>query len=282
MYEIQQTRKQIAQALTALYPEEEAEALARILLEEAYQLPYPKLVLTSHKGNEKEPMLREWIARLLQHEPIQYILGKVEFHGMTLKVSKGGLIPRPETELLCQILLDEGWLRPEMIAADLCTGSGAIALFLARYTKQVEAVELSDLALDVAKENIMTLGAGTHIALRRADLLDATFTPLYKVYDLVVSNPPYVLPSEAPSMPPHVREREPEMALFVPEAEPLIFYKAILRHYHAHLREGGRFAFEINPLVAQELEQLFGAQGYKTLLLQDYAGRDRFLIAERK
>lgn len=270
MSDIQSIKRWLSQELTTYYPEAEAEQMARQLLEEACGMPYPLLVVHNYKVTQKIDVLKGWLGRLLNHEPLQYVLGFTHFGGMKLHVRPGVLIPRPETEELCQLLLDEGYLFPGAVVADICSGSGAIALFMAKAGAKVEAVELSPLALEVAKENIARQDGD--IVLREGDILQ-NFSPLYDEYDLVVSNPPYVLEHERKGILPHVLEQEPGMALFVPDEDPLLFYRRIKELYRTKV-----FAFEINPLCVEELRQLFSDR--KLRFIKDFRGNVRFLIVE--
>ncbi|MBR8770333.1 N5-glutamine methyltransferase family protein [Porphyromonas levii] len=268
MSDVQSTKRWLSQELSTYYPEAEAEQIARQLLEEACGKPYPLLVVSDYKVTQKINVLKGWLARLLGHEPIQYVLGHTFFGGMELVVCPGVLIPRPETEELCQLLLERGYLFSGAVTADICTGSGAIAVFMARAGAKVEAVELSPMALEVAKENIIHQGGV--VTLREADILH-DYTPMYDAYDLVVSNPPYVLERERNEILPHVLEQEPSMALFVPDEDPLLFYRRIKELYHAKV-----FAFEINPLCVAELQELFADKEVE--FIKDFRGNIRFLI----
>ncbi len=270
MSDIRSTKRWLSRELSTYYPEAEAEQIARQLLEEACGMPYPLLVVSDYKVTQKIDVLRGWLIRLLKYEPLQYVLGRTYFGGMELNVRQGVLIPRPETEQLCQLLLERDYLFPGAVAADICTGSGAIALFMARAGANVEAVEISPLALEVAKENIIR--QGVDIALREADVLK-DFAPMYSEYDLVVSNPPYVLEREREGILPHVLGQEPDMALFVPDDNPLLFYQRIKELYHAKI-----FAFEINPLCVEELRQLFCDRELD--FVEDFRGNIRFLIVK--
>lgn len=282
MSEIQKYKHSLSQRLSGYYPDAEAEQMARLLLEEAYGMPYPRLALSDDKVSEKCAKVEEWMAELLQLLPIQYVLGYSTFQGMKLMVRQGVLIPRGETEQLCQLIEDKGYLNANMTTADLCTGSGAIALFLAQKGCKVEAVDVSHEALSVAEENFRIYDIDQRIFLREENLLSSYFKPHYPLYDLVVSNPPYVLESEREGIKPHVLSNEPALALFVPDDHALKFYEAILCHYHGALVEGGRFAFEINPLVVDELVGLFSDSGYEVEVEKDYLGRQRFLFAQKK
>ena len=278
--ELQSLRRQLADRLEGYYPREQAEALARTLIEEAGGKPYPRLVLEEYKITEKSLFLiDEQAERLLRHEPLQQILGYEEFGGLRLKVTRDTLIPRPETEELCGIIQERGLVPPGGRLLDIGTGSGAIALFLKSQnpSARVTAIDLSPEALRVAEEN--GRGLGLEVDFRQMDLFR------YKrmgPFDLVVSNPPYILPSEKPRMKPHVLVYEPPEALFVPEEDPLIYYRAILEKVSPDLKRGGFFAFEVNPLTIDPLADMYRGEGFDVRALRDFSGRDRFLFARKK
>lgn len=270
MNEIQTTKQTLANKLSSYYSHSEAEHIACVLLEEAFGHPYPMLVIGDYKVNEKLPLLQQWVTRLIAHEPLQYVLGHTDFCGIDIKVRTGALIPRPETEQLCDLLRSRGYLFDGAIVADVCTGSGAIALFMAMCGATVEAIELSPIALSVSRENFDIHAVS--VDLRAEDILSDDFTPKYTRYDLVVSNPPYILRQERDEMMPHVVEQEPDMALFVPDDDPLIFYRRIKELYQT----SRVLAFEINPLCVKELKSLFSDR--KVEFLQDFNHKTRYLI----
>lgn len=174
--------------------------------------------------------------------PVQYALGRARFYGMDLAVGPGVLIPRPETAELVDIIADRYSSRRDLRIIDLGTGSGAIAIALARTLPfaDITAIDISDQALAFARQNANEQRAG--IRIEKADIL--TYRPT-EYFDIVVSNPPYVLSSERAEMAPRVLDHEPELALFVPDGDPLRFYSAILRNFAG---KAGAFYFEINPL----------------------------------
>ncbi len=202
--------------------------------------------------------------RVAAGEPVQYALGRARFYGMDLAVAPGVLIPRPETAELVDIIADRYGSRRDLRVIDLGTGSGAIAIALARTLKfaDITAVDISPQALNIARRNAEEQRA--RIRFVQADML--SFRPEGR-YDIVVSNPPYVLESERVEMEPRVLDHEPELALFVPDADPLRFYSAILRNFAGH---AGAFYFEINPLEASAYK---GAE-----IVRDSFGKLRFAI----
>lgn len=275
--EIQRLRRRLAAELGSYYTDpHEAASLARRLLEEVTGRDYPTLILSDYKPTQKECAAVEGMTRrLLAHEPLQYILGRADFGEVTLKTDPGVLIPRPDTALLCDRLEELGLLDGVTRAADLGTGSGAIALLLAHRHPElsVTAVDVSPAALRLARANARELELEERVRVVAGDLLDPAFR-LPEPSELVVSNPPYILERERPTLMPHVAEREPERALFVPDDDPLLFYRALLDHCPAP-----RYAVEINPLVADPLRELFEQQGYLSRFGEGLRGERRYLFA---
>lgn len=223
----------------------------------------------------------EVIERLLRHEPIQYITGYTTFYGLKLAVDRSVLIPRPETTELVEMIVEEWRDKSDLRVADLCSGSGCIALALARNLpfSRVTAVELSDSAIEVIRENARSLKCNINIV--RADVLKMAL-PYSPQYDIIVSNPPYVLERERSEMEANVLDYEPEMALFVPDDDPLRFYKAINRYAAVALREGGKIYYELNPLEADGLAADMRSEGWGDVeITLDISRRKRFLSATR-
>jgi release factor glutamine methyltransferase len=208
---------------------------------------------------------------LLADEPIQQVLGTARFCGMMLRVTPDVLIPRPETEQLVDMIADRWRNVPDVRVLDVGTGSGCIAIALARALRfpQVTAVDISADALNVARRNAAEWKVA--IDLQQADALQLQ---LPGEWDVIVSNPPYIMQSEAAEMEPRVLRHEPHTALFVPDAEPMLFYDAIRAYAARHLSARGMLYFEINPLMAQQYR---GAD-----IVKDFCGRDRFAIYETK
>lgn len=222
----------------------------------------------------------EILKRLLNWEPIQYITGEAQFHGMNLQVAPGVLIPRPETEELVDIIIDENKGREDLRILDLCTGSGCIAIALARNLpfSQVTAIDISDEALKIANANAKNLKV--KIKFEKADIY--YYNPSSK-FDIIVSNPPYVMDHEAMIMSKNVLNFEPHEALFVRDEEPLVFYSRIIDIASQVLVEGGRLYLEINPLTAKELEKLVMDNKFNDVkIIRDSFGKNRFLRATFK
>ncbi|MDO4695677.1 HemK/PrmC family methyltransferase [Porphyromonas sp.] len=289
MIPIRSFKDDITRQLMPYYPQEEAEAISRRLLEEAFGQPYPMLVITPPKDTqfrEGQETILLWIGRLKRKEPLQYILSYTIFDGLSINVRPGVLIPRMETEELCQRIRDHFTSdKREIKAIDICTGSGCIALSLANSFSQakVEALDWSDEALSVAKDNFSSYPELSHrLTLIRADILSGSYKPDYDFYDIVVSNPPYVMDRERTEILPHVLDYEPSMALFVSDDDPLIFYKSILQYFSRRLAREGLLAFEINQSFGKETVALCEEYGLNAILEQDQYGRDRFVFATPK
>lgn len=227
----------------------------------------------------QEALLDRTIARLKKGEPLQYIEGKASFCGMDFVVDPNVLIPRPETaELVNWIVSDLHLHQPKIL--DLGTGSGCIAISLSKLIPQakVEACDISDGALNIARENNRT--NATNVDFFTFDMLQ-TKCPLPCSYDVLVSNPPYIKQSEAVDMERHVTEWEPHMALFVPDDDALRFYRAIAEiGQTAALHSGGHIYMEINQALGEETVSLFETYGYKEIeLRKDIFGNDRMVKA---
>lgn len=248
--------------LLAIYQHGEAVWLMRIILE--YLMGWTQVDVVIRAHDEFSPFMvgkvNAIVERLLHYEPIQYILGEARWYGMKLRVTPDTLIPRPETEQLVDEIVTDYGGTSDLRVLDLCTGSGCIAIALARNLPYavVEAVDISDAALDVARENAVALKA--QVGFSCADVLTLPADP--DTYDVIVSNPPYITMAEQSSMSPTVTSYEPHSALFVADDEPLLFYKAIARFAIGSLRRGGKLYFEINPLFASRLKEYLEAQGW--------------------
>lgn len=260
----------------------EGRALYRMVMEECFGLTHTDILLgkDSEISEEQQHRLNEITARLLKNEPIQYILGQAKFYGRLFEVRPGVLIPRPETEVLidaalfvCTSLFSAN---PSPQVLDIGTGSGCIAVTLALSGCQVTAMDISDTALDVASENARRLGCD--IEFVQDNILLPAKSP--KRWDIIVSNPPYVCMSEALKMEPNVLMHEPPKALFVPDTDPLIFYRAIAAYAMSHLQNNGWLIMEINRAFPEETSQLLTAFGFADVsVIPDQYGNPRIVSA---
>ncbi len=268
--------------LSAHYPPGEAQALTRIVVEEL--LHYEPVDVVLHKDSIISPFMQEKIdkvvERLLNDEPVQYIFGKARFCGLEIKVTPDVLIPRPETQELVDCIVKEWGDRSDLSVLDVCTGSGCIAVALARGLKwtDVTAIDISEAALGVARDNVTQLKV--NVTLRQGDAL-AMESPAEPLWDIIVSNPPYIAENEKRDMEQNVLRYEPHLALFVPDNDPLRFYKAIGRYAAASLRAGGELYFEINPLYRDALVAMLEGEGLVDVeSWADAEGRQRFVRAK--
>lgn len=275
----------IVNRITA-YPPKETQAITFMLLEHYLRLRnVDVLVDRPIATTEAQPDWDLIIDRLNHNEPVQHIIGSAEFCGLVFQVSSSVLIPRPETEELVQLVTRE-YAEPDEKPSilDIGTGSGCIAIVLARFLPHatVHAWDVSEEALDVARENARQLLADVNFA--KQDMLNVTFplTNSPEKFDCIVSNPPYVTYSEADHMQPNVLRFEPHQALFVEDQDPLLFYKAIADFGQHHLLSGGKCFVEINEHFGQETKKVFEERSYKSVvLLKDIHGKDRFVRAEK-
>lgn len=283
------TFTQLWHLITPPYDPAEAKTVMRLVLETLFGMTMTDVYSgkVSELSADEEAILREITCRLQNNEPVQYVLGQSWFCSRRFKVAPGVLIPRPETEDLCQWIIadSEGGGRFRLL--DIGTGSGCIAITLALDISgsAVEAWDLSDTALAIAADNSRLHGA--NVKFRKRDILDyGSFIDEHSPgakYDVIVSNPPYVCYSERNKMDENVLGYEPHEALFVPDNDPLRFYCAIASFARAALAAGGSLYFEINPLYAAELEAMLAAKGYSNITFRsDRFGRCRMVKATRK
>lgn len=268
--------------LSTRYDSGEARWMTRIIFEKIMGYSQVDTAIKSDQPISEfmQKKINETLSRLLSGEPIQYVFGETEFYGISLKVSPGVLIPRPETEELVEMIVKDANSRSDLRVLDVCTGSGCIAIALARNLKfpQIEAIDISDDALSVAKENLER--TRTSVTLRKADAL--ALKPDSKQFDIIVSNPPYIAGSERASMDSNVVDHEPAMALFVPDDDPLRFYIAIASYATQTLSDGGRLYFELNPLFAEALASRLTTDGWNDVRLhRDMQAKIRFLSATK-
>ena len=264
--------------LTARFAKDEAQAMARILIEDLLHLSLPHVLagIMPPLSVQEGLLVKQAVSRLLNNEPIQYVIGSTTFCGNTFCVNLSVLIPRPETEQLVDMATDIAELPEHVSIMDACTGSGCIAISIKKKRPdwEVYACDISAEALQTARENAKANGAEVHFT--HTDVLSDKL--LTGPFDIMVSNPPYVMDKEKSSMEPHVLKREPHLALFVTDDEPLIFYRALAQWGQRSLSSEGWMLAEINPLLSQETKALFEAQQYRDCtIINDNYGKERFI-----
>ena len=276
----------LATALTALYPVHEAEAIAALVWQQLLQLEALPFRMAAREAVAPEVLAQipAMQARLLAHEPVQYVLGAAHFAGMTLEVTPATLIPRPETEELVQLIEREQAGRSGRRVLDVGTGSGCLALALARALPKAEvlAVDISAEALAVARRNAAAWAPA--VAFQQVDILQEFPTGLAPgSLDVLVSNPPYVRESERADMRENVLAWEPATALFVPDNDPLIFYRRLAEIGAQLLAADGVVYLEINEALGPETAALFIAQGFADVrVVADMFGKPRMVRAARR
>ena len=272
-----------ASDLEALYPAPEARSIVSMLLQERLGVQNYTWITEPQReiGPAAQSGLDADMKRLVAGEPIQYVLGKAEFYGRTFRVTPDVLIPRPETEELVEAVLKEvSTAGGRYSVLDLCTGSGCIAWTLALEISDSVSigVDISDGALEVARSQSEAAGlpAKERVSFRQADVL-APDLPLEGPFDIITANPPYVLESERSEMRRNVLDYEPGLALFVPDGDPLRFYRAIARHARVLLAAGGFGIFEANARFCGAVAELLSPLFADICILKDISGRDRFV-----
>ena len=268
----------IEEGLANVYSDGEIKALTRIIATEllgvAQMAFYLKddIVLTA----EQEALLDNAIERLKKQEPIQYILGYSDFCDLRFKVTPATLIPRPETSELVEWIASEATGKESIL--DIGTGSGCIAVSLASKMPQstVTAWDISHEALAVAAENSKANGCA--VTFEQVDIL--AYEPTGEQFDIIVSNPPYIKENEKEAMHSNVLDWEPHTALFVPDSDPLLFYRTIAKKGLDILKPGGRLYFEINRAHGKETMEMLAALGYTNIeLRKDFAENERMITA---
>lgn len=279
------TYQELCKSLASRYPEREAKAVIRYLLEVGYGLSLADIISGTTERIPADEMGKK-LRRLLNGEPVQYVIGKAVFGGRIFRVTPDVLIPRPETYELCQWLEEEerGKRKEErdFSILDIGTGSGCIAITLALDMPQakVEAWDISAGALTVARENAQELQA--KVKFEQVDVLSSLPAHGGLGWVSIISNPPYICQKEAVEMEQHVLDHEPHQALFVPDEDPLLFFRAIARLGQKALHKDGRLYFEINPAYHQELTKMLDEMGYSEIeTRKDQFGRNRMIKAKR-
>lgn len=269
------TYRELWRTLEPLYGNGEARAITDYVLDVCFGLSKADILCgaVEEMTAEKTAELNKIFGRLMEGEPVQYVLGRAEFCGRWFDVRPGVLIPRPETEELCAWITADSKASGSPKVLDIGTGSGCIAITLQldMPESKVTAWDISADALDVARENAQRFGANVNFVKQ-----DALNAKPEGEWDVIVSNPPYICEKEKKDMAVNVLEHEPHTALFVPDADPLLFYRAITRLAVQTLSKGGRLYFEINPIYADDTCHMMRAEGMTAVELRsDMYGKQR-------
>lgn len=278
--EVNRIAKHIKENLGSYYPAGEVAAFTRIIATEILGIPQMTFFLKENVEltHEQEATLEDAIKRLQKYEPIQYIQGYSDFCGLRFKVTPATLIPRPETSELVEWVASEATGNERIL--DIGTGSGCIAVSLANKMPQskMTAWDISNEALAVATEN--SRSNGTEVLFEQVDIL--SYRPEENLFDIIVSNPPYIKENEKSAMHANVLDWEPHTALFVPDSDPLLFYRTIAIKGLQILKLGGRLYFEINRAHGSETMEMLAGLGYTGIeLRKDFAENDRMIKATR-
>ena len=264
-----------------LYSTEESRRIARIVAAHKSGEDEIKFLIEPNETIEIDD-IEHTAKELAAGRPAQYITGECEFCGIKFAIREGALIPRPETEELVMWAVERAKAMISPRIADICTGSGCIAISLAKLLPNatITATDISDEAISLAKENAATIGVGVEII--KDDALGGLQGLQGKKYDIIVSNPPYIPLSEREEMHINVTHHEPHIALFVEDNNPLLFYRAIARAAQELLSEQGCLMFEIHSPLSKECTEMLKEEGYTHIeVRKDLFGRDRMICCQR-
>lgn len=274
----------ILNQLKTIYPDSEANQVTDLVMESLTGSAKVERMLYKNSAitDNEEMQVKEFTERLMQHEPVQYILNESWFYGLKFFVDKNVLIPRPETEELVDwIITDCKFPIDQLSIFDIGSGTGCIPIALKRKLRKAEvwSCDISEAALKVAAKNAVTIGADINFIL--LDFLNKDEWKKLPSFDITVSNPPYIPYKERYQMPANVLEYEPAKALFVPDNDQLVFYKAIAEFGKTHLKKNGTIYTELHENFGKETAELFNSAGYKTEIKKDMQGKERMMKAIR-
>jgi len=279
---LQQLNKYVANRLEAIYPKREAHNICDLLFEDVTKLTRAERFLKKESlvTNEQLKIVEIALEELLLHKPIQQVLGYCWFAKNKFFLNENVLIPRPETEELVEKIIKEN-INKEISIVEIGTGSGCIAIALKKNLPNayITAVDVSRKAIQIAKKNAQYNNAD--ISFMELDFLDKNCWKCFNNYDIIVSNPPYILESEQSNMYDNVLLHEPHLALFVPDNDGLIFYRHIAQFAKKHLKASGTIWVEINELLGNKTLELFEEYGFMTCIHRDLQGKERMIKAMR-
>ncbi len=276
---LQDFKLKMISELSSIYEMDELNSIFNLLSEDYLKIPRSKILLADEIDLDESNQTRflSALERLKTQEPIQYVLGKTSFMDLEFKINSSVLIPRPETEELVRLMLKENLDGKEIL--DIGTGSGCIAISLAKNlpNAKVTALDISSDVLEIAKENAKM--NNVNIEFIHADIFEYKSE---KKYDVIVSNPPYVLESEKPIMKRNVLDFEPHLALFVSDENPLIFYNRILNIYFKNLKLNGMLCLEINSSLKKEFNQILEKIDDENIsYIKDFENNYRFILLKK-
>ena len=277
---IQQATRELTAKLSSIYENGEAETISEWIMESLTGIKRTDRIFQREKmlSTDQELQLMQWTERLLQHEPVQYVLNEAWFCGLKFYVDKNVLIPRPETEELVEwIISDCKFPVNSLSILDIGSGSGCIPIALKKRLPktQVWSCDISEAALEVAKKNASVLGIAVSFFL--LDFLNEGKRNTLPQFDIIVSNPPYIPVNDKSTMPRNVLDFEPGTALFVPDNDALVFYKAIADFGKTHLKKDGVIYTEIHESLGKMTMDMFENNGYNTTIKKDMQGKERMV-----
>ncbi|WP_020529472.1 peptide chain release factor N(5)-glutamine methyltransferase [Flexithrix dorotheae] len=270
----------LSKALEEIFEQGEVQSIAFFIIEKEFGLDRTRVLADYPVNMDKVHALGHILDRLRANEPVQYILGETEFFDLTFKVNPTVLIPRPETEELVSLIIRENKHKQNLKIMDIGTGSGCIAISLAKNLPQSDVY-----ALDIDEDTLQTAQTNADLNMVKistihGDILKDEILKVFPKPDVIVSNPPYVRQLEKVEMEKNVLEHEPEKALFVPDNQPLLFYERITKLASEKLMSGGKLYFEINEAFGPETKKLLLENGFKDVeVFQDMQGKDRMTKA---
>lgn len=277
---LQQAHTNIVTQLSKIYDRREASNIANLLLTEITQLSKTERLVANNQQLtlSQQLTLNNCTNDLLQHKPIQQILGYAFFYNHKFIVDENVLIPRPETEELVDLIVKEN-IGSNVLILDIGTGSGCIAISLNKELKNaiITAIDVSTKALSIARENANNLNS--NIKIIELDFLDESNWLLLQKFDIIISNPPYITFEEKEEMRQNVLQHEPHIALFTPNNDALIFYRKIANFALKHLNKNGKIYLEINEILSKETAEVFINKGFDAVIIKDLQGKDRMIKA---
>ena len=272
-------KKYITDKLMPYYDVNEINSFIFLIFEHLFSFSRVDLVLKSNENINESELVKIFsiVKELKKHKPIQYILGKTNFMGYDFSVTPDVLIPRPETEELVNLIINDNNENDKLNIIDIGTGSGCIAVSLKKilFNSEVFAVDVSEKALEIAKKNALKNNAD--ISFSKLNILNKDYNADFPMFDIIVSNPPYVRKSEKQMMNKNVLNYEPSEALFVDDDNALVFYKAIFDFASKYLKKNGKIWLEANEYLTNDLKELFNNKGLKNIkVIKDVNNKNRF------